>query len=186
FQRFVNYLEQDFALVLGGLRSVREERGIRVVAAGPNAFVYFLADPAPLGVEWIEPRFPGLAEEISRSPGVGVVLVRSGSGPLCFWRGKRYRLDELHAGPFAGRSDLAEVVAGLRDLMAMPSAGDLVIYGIDAPEGNVSYVPEVGAHAGTSYDELHTFLIHPRRVEVPSPIGHPVELYRLFAWYQPA
>ena len=184
FQRFVNYLEQDFALVLGGVRSVREYGGIRVVSAGPNAFVYFLESAEPLGLEWIEPRFPGAVDEIARSPGVGFVLVRSQAGPICIWRGKRYRLDDLHAGPFAGRSDLDRVVEGIRSLMAMPSAGDLVVYGIDAPEGNVSYVPEVSAHAGTSYDELHTFLIHPQAVELRAPIGHPVELYPLFMRYQ--
>ena len=184
FQRFVNYLEQDFALVLGGVRSVRERGGIRVVSAGPNAFVYFLESGEPLGLEWIEPRFPGAVDAIARSPGVGFVLVRSQAGPVCVWRGKRYRLDDLHAGPFAGRSDLDRVVEGIRDLMAMPSAGDLVVYGIDAPEGNVSYVPEVGAHAGTSWDELHTFLIHPQAVELQAPIGHPVELYPLFMRYQ--
>ena len=186
FQRFVNYLEQDFALVLGGVRSVREHGGIRVVSAGPNAFVYFLESGEPLGLEWIEPRFPGAVDEIARSPGVGFVLVRSQAGPVCVWRGKRYRLDDLHAGPFAGRSDLDRVVEGIRDLMAMPSAGDLVVYGIDAPEGNVSYVPEVSAHAGTSYDELHTFLIHPRGVDVPSPVAHPIELYPVFLRYQDA
>jgi hypothetical protein len=186
FQRFVNYLEQDFALVLGGVRSVREQGGIRVVAAGPNAFVYFLERPEGLDLTWIDQRLPGAVDEISRSPGVGFVLVRSAAGPVCVWRGKRYRLDELHAGPFAGRPDLAVVAAGLRDLMAMPSAGDLVVYGIDAPEGHVSYVPEVGAHAGPSYDELHTFLVHPRGAGVPSPVSHPIELYPLFLRYQDA
>ncbi len=184
FQRFVNYLEQDFALVLGGVRHVREHHGIRVVSAGPNAFVYFLESPRPLGIEWIEQRFPGLTEELSRSRGVGFVLVRSAAGPLCAWRGKRYGLDEVQAGPFAGRADLARVVEGIRDLMAMESAGDLILYGIDAPEGHVSFVPEVGTHAGTSPEELHTFLIHPRGAGPPAPIGHPVELYPLFMRYQ--
>jgi hypothetical protein len=180
FQRFVNYLERDFPRVLGGTRSVREHDGIRVVSAGPNAFVYFLEHDAPLPIEWIEGRFPGLGEELSRSRGVGFVLARAAGGPVCFWRGKRYRLDELGAGPFAGRDDLPRVVEGVRDLTAMESAGDLVVYGIDAPEGNVSFVPEVGAHAGTSYDELHTFVIHPPTVTLPSSIAHPIELYAHF------
>jgi hypothetical protein len=180
FQRFVNYLERDFPWVLGGTRSVREHGGIRVVSAGPNAFVYFLEHAAALPIEWIEGRFPGLGEELSRSRGVGFVLARAAGGPVCFWRGKRYRLDELGTGPFAGRDDLPRVVEGLRDLTAMESAGDLVVYGIDAPEGNVSFVPEVGAHAGPSYDELHTFVIHPPTVTLPSSITHPIELYAHF------
>jgi hypothetical protein len=113
-----------------------------------------------------------LAEALSRS-GVGFVLARSERGPLCFWRGQRYQLDEGEPGPFAGRADAALVIQGTRDLMAMPSAGDLVIYGIDAPGGHVSYIPEVGAHAGPSADELHTFIVHPASLS-PSPITHPI------------
>ena len=184
FQRFVNYLEQDFPWVLGGTRSVRERGGIRVIAAGPNAFVYFLETAEPLTLERIEERYPALAARISASPGIGIVLVRSADGPLCFWRGARYGLDALATGPFAKRPDLERVVEGIRDLMAMPSAGDLVIYGIDAPQGNVSFVAEVGAHAGPSTDEMQTFLIHSRGVTVPTPITHPVQLYSHFARYQ--
>ncbi len=184
FQRFVNYLEQDFPWVLGGTRSVRERGGIRVIAAGPNAFVYFLETAEPWTLERIEERYPALATRISASPGIGIVLVRSAAGPLCFWRGARYGLDALAEGPFAVRPDLERVVEGIRDLMAMPSAGDLVIYGIDAPQGNVSFVAEVGTHAGPSTDEMQTFLIHSRDVTVPTPITHPIQLYPHFARYQ--
>jgi hypothetical protein len=185
FQRFVNYLERDFPGVLGETPEAREHNGIRVIAAGPNAFVYFLDSAEPLRLEKIEERFPALATKLSDASGIGLVLARSASGPLCFWRGRRYGLDELHAGPFAGRPDLERVVEGIRDLMAMPSAGDLVIYGINAPQGNVSFITEVGAHAGPSADELHTFLIHPRTAEVPSPITHPIQLYPYFMRYHP-
>ena len=184
FQRFVNYLERDFPAVLGGMRGVREHDGIRVIAAGPNAFVYFVDAPAPVPFDAIAGRFPGLLEALSRSRGVGLVLVRSAAGPLCFWRGKPYRLDELGRGPFAARDDLPRVVEGVRDLMAMPSAGDLVIYGTDAPEGHVSYVDEVGAHAGPAVEELHAFLIGPPGAHMPSAITHPIELYPLFVRYQ--
>ena len=68
--------------------------------------------------------------------------------------------------------------------MAMRSAGDLVIYGTDAPEGHVSFIPERGAHAGTSRDELHTFLIHSPGVTVRAPVQHPLELYDLLIRYQ--
>ena len=184
FQRFVNYLEHDFPWVLGGTREVREHAGIRVVAAGPNAFVYFVDTPEPLTVDRIDERYPALAARISATQGVGLVLVRSATGPLCFWRGSAYALDALDKGPFAGRADLERVVEGIRDLMAMPSAGDLVLYGTNAPPGNVSFIAEVGAHAGPSVDELHTFLIHPPSVTVPEPITHPIQLYPHFARYQ--
>jgi hypothetical protein len=185
FQRFLNYLEDDFPWALGGdLPESRERGGVRVIGAGPNGFVYFLAMPEAVPVEWIDERYPGLVDDIARSRGIGIVLVRSQRGPLCLWRGKRYTLDEVGQGPFAGRDDLDLVVEGLRDLMAMPSAGDLVLYGIDAPEGNTSFVTERGTHAGASPDELHTFIVVPPGVRLATPVRHPRELYPHFLAYQ--
>jgi hypothetical protein len=66
----------------------------------------------------------------------------------------------------------------------MPSAGDLVIYGIGAPRGHVSFIPELGTHAGPSPEELHTFVVHPPKVTLPAPIHHPVQLYDHFIHYQ--
>jgi len=186
WQRFVNYLEHDFPWVLGELKEARERGALRVVSAGPNAFIYFLDVDAPLTLEQIDDRAPGLAEELSRTRGVGFVLARSAAGPVCIWRGKRYRLGNGDAGPFAGRDDLDLVRAGVADLMAMRCAGDFVLYGLGTPEGNVSYVAEHGAHAGPSPDELHTFIVHSTRVPMPSPITHPVELYPHFVAYQEA
>ena len=60
-----------------------------------------------------------------------------------------------------------------------------MIYGIDAPEGHVSFIPELGAHAGTSPEEMHTFIVHAGHVTLPSPVTHPVQLYDHFTRYQP-
>jgi hypothetical protein len=185
-QRFVNYLESDLPWMLGEVKEARQQGDVRIIAAGPNAFIYFLEDPQPLSVEWIDERFPGVVDEIARSRGMGFVLARSASGPLCVWRGKRYRLEELGAGPFSGRTDLALVQAGIRDLMAMPSAGDLVLYGLEAPNGHVSFITEVGAHAGPTADEMNTFIVTPPGVALPGPITHPLQLYPHFARYQDA
>jgi len=67
--------------------------------------------------------------------------------------------------------------------MAMPSAGDLVVYGIDAAPGHVSYIAESGAHAGPSPEELHTFVVAPPGVRLPEPLNHPVQLYPHFVQY---
>jgi hypothetical protein len=188
FQRFVNYLERDFLRHLEGegdrTPEAFEREGVRIVSAGPNAFVYFLDSPQPLGVETIDEQAPGLVEDVSRALGVGLVLARSAAGPVCAWRGKRYRLSREEPGPFAGRADLDVVLGGIADLMAMPSAGDLVIYGHQAVEGDVSYIDETGAHAGPSEDELHTFIICPPGVRLPARIEHPAQLYPHFAEYQ--
>ena len=185
-QRFVNYLESDYPWLLGEVKEARQQGDVRVIAAGPNAFVYFLDDPQPLALERIDERFPGLVDDIARSRGIGFVLARAAGGPMCVWRGKRYRLEELGEGPFAGRGDLDLVQAGIRDLMAMPSAGDLVLYGLEAPNGHVSFIAEIGAHAGPTADEMHTFIVMPPGVAWPGPITHPLQLYPHFARYQDA
>jgi hypothetical protein len=182
FQRFLNYLDEDF--LRRSELEAHQRNGVRVIVAGPNAFLYDVEAPEPLDPVTLERRFGALAEELSRSRGVGFVLARSGNGPVCFWHGKRYQLRESELGPFAGRPDGALVVQGIEDLMSMPSAGDLVIYGIDAPGGHVSYIPERGGHAGPSPDEMHTFIVHPAQVDLPLPVVHPVQLYDHFIRYQ--
>jgi hypothetical protein len=182
WQRFLSYLEGDFLALIGdGSRAAGS--GVRVVAAGPNAFVYFTDSPAPLEAAEIERRCPGLAAALSRHPGIGFVLARSPDGPVCWHEGRRSAL-EGGGGLFDGRPDREIVVRGLRELMAMPSAGDLVIYGIGAPAGDVSFLDERGAHAGPSPAELDTFILHPPAVVLPeAPLTHPIQLYPHFAAY---
>jgi hypothetical protein len=182
-QRFVNYLDRDFPRDPSDEREARQRDSVRIIAAGPNAFVYFLDSAGPLAVEAIHARYPGLVEDLSRRRDVGFVLARSADGPVCGWGGKRFLLGPDEAGPFHGRPDLAVVLEGINDLMAMESAGDLVLYGNGAPAGNVSYVPEIGAHAGPSPEELHAFILAPARVVLPSPITHPTQLYGWFMRY---
>jgi hypothetical protein len=182
-QRLVHYLDPSFARDVDQ-REAHERGGVRVIAAGPNAFLYVVDTVEPLTIEMLEKRFPNLAENISRSRGVGLVLARSANGPVCFWRGERYRLGTSDPAPLATREDRDVVLRGLADLMAMPSAGDLVIYGTDTPEGHVSYIAECGAHAGPSPEELHTFIVYPRHVTLPEPITHPLQLYDHFISYQ--
>ena len=62
------------------VRESCERAGIRVVSAGPNAFVYFVDTAEPVPVETIEARYPGLAAALSKSSGVGIVLARGADG----------------------------------------------------------------------------------------------------------
>jgi hypothetical protein len=183
-QRFMNYLDEDY------LRrpdpEAHEQDGVRAISAGPNAFLYVKDSNEPLDAAVMEERFPGLAERLSRSPGIGFVLARSanGNGPLCWWQGQRCALNPTQPGPFAGRDDAAVVVEGIENLMKMRSAGDLVIYGTDSPDGHVSFLREHGAHAGPGATEMHTFIMCPTATALPSPISHPVQLYDHFIRYQ--
>ncbi|HEY7862723.1 MAG TPA: hypothetical protein VIE39_03635, partial [Thermoanaerobaculia bacterium] len=182
FQHYLNYIDEDF--MRESDPEAYQRNGVRVIAAGPNAFLYVLDAAEPLDAEALEGLFPELAEKLSRSPGVGFVLARSERGPVCFWRGRRHSLGESGPGPFGGRPDAFLAIRGIRDLMDMPSAGDYVIYGIDAPQGHVSFIPEAGAHAGPSQDEMNTFIIRPGHVSLPDRIEHPIQLYDHFIRYQ--
>jgi len=101
FQHFLNYVGEDF--IRRSDPEAHEQDGIRVISAGPNAFLYVLDGKEPYDVDALEQRFPGLAEKLSQSPGVGLVLARSPDGPVCFCQGKRYDVGESSVGPFAGR-----------------------------------------------------------------------------------
>lgn len=181
-QRFFNHVERQRSVEISG-----DSAGeiVRIITAGPNAFVYFLDDAEPLPLEEIERRHPRAAARLSEHAGIGLVLARSATGPVYWWRGQEVSLDHDGAnGPFANRADRQLVLSGLRDLMAMRSAGDLVVYGIGAPGTDVSFIEERGAHAGPSEHEMHTFFIHPATVTVPEPLSHPVKLYGHFAAYR--
>lgn len=183
-QQYMNYLDEDFFRREDP--EAHEHDGVRSIAAGVNAFLYDLESAVPLDADGVEARFPGLAAKLSRSPGIGFVLARSegGKGVRCYWRGESCELGSSQFGPFAERPDAPVVVEGILQLMTMPSAGDLVIYGIDAPDGDVSFIPEHGGHAGPSADEMHTFIIRPRHVTLPSEITHPIQLYEHFRSYR--
>jgi hypothetical protein len=178
-QKFMNYLDEDFFRRADP--EAYEAGGVRVIAAGANAFLYALDARAPLDAAGVEQRFPGLAGKLSRSPGIGFVLARSGNGaaPRCYWRGKECNLTAAAPGPFAGREDAALVVQAIEGLMRMPSAGDLVIYGDE-----VSFISERGTHAGPSAAEMQTFIIGPRHARPPRGVTHPAQLYGYFLRYQ--
>jgi len=51
----------------------------------------------------------------------------------------------------------------------------------------VSFIDELGAHAGPSEEELHTFILHPPSAPLPAgPLSHPVDLYPHFRAYHDA
>lgn len=187
-QKFMNYLDEDY--FRRDDPQAYQKCGVRAIAAGPNAFLYVLGRRTPLDADALEEYFPGLPAQLSQSPGIGFVLARQAAegaangAPLCFWQGQRFELSASQPGPFGARPDTALVLEGIADLMKMPSAGDLVIYGADSPKGGVSFISERGAHAGPSADEMQTFIVHPAGVRLPPGITHPTQLYGHFIRYQ--
>src|SRR5439155_1066128 len=58
FQRFFNYIEDGFPWNLGEVKEAHERDNVRIIAAGPNAFIYFVDHAEALSIERIEERWP--------------------------------------------------------------------------------------------------------------------------------
>ena len=173
-------------------RQVRERNavwigGLCVVPAGPNANVYLTHTPDRVPVEEIEARYPGALLRLSRHAAIGFVLARDAQGPLCYYRGAVFRIPPasgLTGCPVFDRPDRDIVVRGLQDLLAMPSGGDVILYGHYAPAGCISFLGERGSHAGPSEEELYAFLAAPPRVAADwGGVTRARDLHAVFARY---
>lgn len=161
-----------------------------IVPSGPNINVYLTHTPEHVRVEEIEARYPAALERLSRHPGIGFLLARDAQGPVCYYRGKVLRIPPPAGStgcPLFDRSDRALVVQSLQDLLAMPSAGDVILYGHYAERGCVSFLGERGSHAGPSEEELYGFVMAPPEVKFDfEAVSGPRELYSLFIGYRDA
>lgn len=89
--------------------------------------------------------------------------------------------------PLFDRPDRELVVQALLELLAMPSAGDIVAYGNYTASGCVSFLGERGSHAGPSEEELYGFILSPPDVQFDfKSVSGPRDLYRLFIGYRGA
>jgi hypothetical protein len=85
------------------------------------------------------------------------------------------------------RPDRDVVLAGLRDLLDMPSGGDVILYGHYARAGCINFLDERGSHAGPSPEELYAFLAIPPHVAFdPGQVTRARDLHALFARYHAA
>jgi hypothetical protein len=170
----------------------RPSRGIRAgslcfVPAGPNVNIYLTEQPGQVPEGEIEARYPGALNRLSRHPGIGLVLARTPAGLVCCYRGTPVRTP-LPPGPTGcplfDRPDRELVLRYLGDLLAMPSAGDVVLFGHYTAQGCVSFLGERGSHAGPSEEELYGFLAAPPSAPFDfAGVAGPRDLYPLFAGY---
>ncbi len=174
-------------------RHVRERNavwasGLCVVPAGPNVNVYLTHTPERVLAEEIETRYPGALVRLSRHAAIGFVLARDARGPVCYYRGDVFRIPPAPGPtgcPVFDRPDREIVVTGLQDLLAMPSGGDVILYGHYAPAGCTNFLDERGSHAGPSPDELYAFLALPPRIAFdPGQVTRARDLHALFARYR--
>lgn len=162
-RRTARRIEHDYGVPAGDLS---------VVTGGSIAHVYVGRRPGGATLEEIEARFPRLVPALVASPGIGLVVARrAASGPLVLWRDRRAPLEDPRA--LASLPPLAEIGPELaaeviRRVLAVDTAGDLVVYGAFSPAGNVTFDPELGSHGGIHPEELDLFVLMPEGLFRPA------------------
>lgn len=139
-------------------------------------------------MEEIDTRDPGALARLRAHPAIGFVLARDARGPVCYYRGAALRIPPppgATGSPLFDRSDRELVARELQNLLAMPSAGDIVLYGHYTARGCVNFLGERGSHAGPSEGELYGFIMAPLGVGFDfGSVDGPTGLYRFCVGYQ--
>jgi hypothetical protein len=158
----------------------------RVVTAeaGDLAHVYFTDARAPIDLEVVRARYPGVLAALRASRAVGMVAARNGRRGvvLVAGEGEAIDLDDRQALRRLRHPDPALLATYLADLVSLPSSGDLVVLGWRG-EGRtpVAYAWEFGSHGGVAPEELETFFLHPPACDLHFEDAlRPDALYRKF------
>lgn len=160
---------------------------VLVVASGNLAMVYFTRHPGKPTRTEIHAAYPGLVDGLAAHPGVGLVVVDDGSGPVAIGnRGEHH----LRDGRVSGEDPLAAYGPRARaDLLrhqGVEHVGDLVlISAVDSGTEEVAAFEElVGSHGGLGGWQTNAFLLHPAEWAVAEePLDGPVAVHRqLVTW----
>jgi hypothetical protein len=156
----------------------------RVVTAeaGDLAHVYFTDESAPIDLDGVRQRHPGVLGALRESRAVGIVLARGGRRGVALVQGEELDLARPEDVAKLPHPEPQLLAAYLADLVSLPHSGDLVVLGWRG-EGltPVAYAWEFGSHGGVAPEEIETFFLHPRGCALRFDAAvRPDALYRLF------
>ncbi|NPV07555.1 MAG: hypothetical protein HPY83_06270 [Anaerolineae bacterium] len=159
--------------------------------SGPLSHVYFSVVPeGPMDLSALEEVYPGLVRRVADHPGIAVVGVRTAVGPQLVTAEGTYpcRPGQGEAA-FADLADATAIVTSLRDLLAHPSAGDLVLLGRwnwwGRPDLVVTFERQRATHGGVGGEQCYPFIIGVTREPVDlSDVRGPTDIYRLLLSYR--
>lgn len=179
-------VEGSHPCVSGSLQHGGGDEGrppLMVAGAGDMAHVYLAEDDrrAPQDLDAIVARWPHLLESTVSCPASGIVVVRGGRAGFAFAKGRRFDLAEKGSLEGVLPYDGEVLRSYLADMAALPSSGDLIVFGAGAEGGDVAYAWEFGSHGGVGVGDVETFVIHPPWVD-PTPFSGkgPLALHRFF------
>lgn len=151
-----------------------EERDSPVLAIYSSALanVYFMHADRRLDHHQIEESAPGLMQSLLSHPGVGLILVRSGAATHAFMRHHHVVLEDASEEEIAFLA-LYDEPGIVRDqlirLAAMPSGGDLMVFGAYDGTRVVNFEDHCGAHGGLGGVQMFPFFV------APAGVAHPFE-----------
>ncbi len=178
--RGLNRLERR---VVGHALGFAQHDHVVTAEAGDLAHVYFTDEAAPIPLEAIRVRHPGVLSALRECRAVGIVAARNGGRGVALVGGDELDLDDAADVARLPHPDPQLLAAYLADLVSLDASGDLVVVGWRG-EGKtpVAYAWEFGSHGGVSPEEIETFFVHPPACGLPLGIPtRPDGLYRIFA-----
>lgn len=148
------------------------------------ANIYFTDVPHRMTAGEVEERAPGLLDSLVGHPGIGLVVVKDGTGTLVLHKGGRVILEEASEDglEFLRLYDDPRLVGTqLVDLASMACAGDILAFGAYDGKMVVNFEDHSGAHGGLGGVQQFPFMISPRNVSTRfETVTDAVQLHPLF------
>lgn len=164
-----------------------EDREAPVLAIYSSALanVYFTDLPYRAHLRDIEKRAPGMLDQLVRHPGVGLVVALDGDRTMALHAGGRVSLEDAPPADleFLRIYDEPQLIRDqLIRLAAMPSAGDLLVFGAYDERLVVNFEDHVGAHGGMGGVQAFPFVAAPSSVDARfSDVTDATGLHEIFA-----
>jgi hypothetical protein len=169
--------------VVGHALGFAQHDRVVTAEAGDLAHVYFTDEHAPIDLELIRARHPGVLSALRESRAIGIVAARNGRRGVALTDGEELDLSDEADVARLPHPDPGLLAEYLSDLVSLQGSGDLIVLGWRG-EGRVpvAYAWEFGSHGGVAPEEIETFFLHPPDCGLPLGIpSRPDGLYRLFS-----
>jgi hypothetical protein len=144
------------------------EHRVRVVTTGPVANLYLMDTVEPIAYETWRESYPHFIDAVAAHQALGFALARRADGGcMAGCAGAWFALEDdaamRQACPALVLGVLQQRREEFRRWANMPSAGDLILFGLGAGDGeaSVSFSYEYGGHAGPSQEETTPFILLP-------------------------
>jgi uncharacterized membrane protein YvlD (DUF360 family) len=161
-----------------------------VLGSGNLGLIYFRGSDRRLTLEEIEDRCPGLVSSLLSHPGVGLLLIRTGTagGVILGATGARYLDDDRIRGHDPTDIFGPNAIDSLRREDAMLHAPDiLVLSQYDPDTGEVAaFEEQIGSHGGLGGPQTQAFILHPSdwHLQPEVPIGAPAIYRNMRQWFR--